>query len=104
MAREIDPDSPLGRLLTHIANGTDPGEPVFFLPLGELVPPPYTRADLDAKKCGNPGCDHSAHDKPLYVHAPCHLDAPPWFAYYDGVLVVTCSVCDAFVCGIRVAS
>ena len=70
---------------------------------------PTYRADLDrlaAGGCQSPGCDHSAHDNTVFLHARCHPSAPTYCSYEagSGVLRITCSVCRKPVASVAVAS
>ena len=77
------------------ARGNRPAQP---------SPRPCYREDLDAMGCRTPDCNHEASGHEIYLHAGCHSDAPPWAEYADGSLVLRCSVCDALVVRIAVAS
>lgn len=48
--------------------------------------------------CGKPGCED-----PLYIHGKCHMTAPAWVKYFDGVLTVECSVCETQIAQFAVA-
>jgi hypothetical protein len=61
------------------------------------------RRVLDRMHCANPQCDHTAHNGPLILSSRCHPRRPLWLAYDNGVLTVTCGVCDAPVAQIAVA-
>lgn len=61
-----------------------------------------TREVLDGMGCQMPGCDHTAHDG-LVLHARCHLDAATWATYHDGVLTISCAVCERVIVRLAVA-
>jgi hypothetical protein len=61
------------------------------------------KEDLDQLGCGVPGCEHSHHDG-IYLHARCHLDAPTWASYREGVLTLTCSRCGRHVDAVAIAA
>ncbi len=61
------------------------------------------REDLDKMTCGDPGCDHTAHDG-LYLHGACHIDSPTWAEYREGQLIITCATCKKLIGIIAVAS
>lgn len=61
------------------------------------------REQLESMGCSTPGCDHSAHDGPLFLHARCHTGAKTRASYEGGVLTITCAVCKAVVAQIAVA-
>lgn len=60
------------------------------------------REDLDQLGCGVPDCGHSHHDG-IYLHARCHIEAPTWACYREGVLTLTCSRCGRHVDAVAVA-
>lgn len=66
-----------------------------------------TRVELDQLVCSDPACTHAVDDHPpLILHSRCHPHDPTW-VIYDGVtgeLTVECSVCEAVVTVIAVAT
>jgi len=66
--------------------------------------PPLTQRDLEAVTCEMPGCDHTGHDGGLILSGRCHPGAPIRALYRDGVLVVSCAVCQGFIVNIAVAA
>ena len=55
--------------------------------------------------CTVPGCCSSQNptrDR-AWVHATCHLEAPPWAYYVRGVLVLECSRCGRRIMAVRPA-
>jgi len=55
--------------------------------------------------CPVPGCcepQNPSRDRG-WVHATCHLDAPPWAYYVAGVLVLECSRCERTILAVRPA-
>lgn len=65
-----------------------------------------TRAQLDLMRCGmvHPDGEICNHGGPLTFHSQCHIEAPTWVTYSDGVLTVKCSVCEREVAQVKVAS
>jgi hypothetical protein len=65
------------------------------------MPEPLYKEDLKDLKCpcGRPGCED-----PLFFHSQCHPAAPTWTSYFDGVLTISCVVCDKIIAQIAVAS
>lgn len=49
--------------------------------------------------CGRPGCED-----PIFMHAACHPSAPTWASYFDGILTISCSVCEKVIAEIAVAN
>lgn len=62
------------------------------------------REDFDMSKCTE--CEHGApgYEDTLYLHSNCHKGLPYFAGYFDGVLTLTCAVCDKVVAKIAVAS
>ena len=58
------------------------------------------KEDLDMLKClcGMPACESR-----VIFHSDCHLNAPTWCEYFNGVLKVFCSVCSKTIVEIKVA-
>ena len=53
-----------------------------------------SRKDLDKLNCMDPTYDHKDPDKEgIFIHSKCHIEAPPWAHYLEGVLIFTYSVC-----------
>ena len=67
---------------------------------------PFYLEDLEQLKCTNPDCDHTAHDKMLFLNQQCHpgAGAKVCINAMEGVLTATCLECDAMVCEIAIAS
>jgi hypothetical protein len=63
---------------------------------------PLTQADMGAR-CHSPGCDHTHHDGPMFLHPRCHLGFPTWVSYEKGVITVRCAKCEKLVAEIEVA-
>lgn len=65
---------------------------------------PLTRTDLDAVMCAEHG-DHAAceHGAGLALHASCHPESTLQVWYRDGVLLILCGACTAYVTRIAVA-
>lgn len=67
----------------------------------------YTREDLDvmlANGCNAPGCKHE-HEKmsELFLNQHCHAGAGVEALYNaEGIIVLTCRVCDAHIVTIKV--
>jgi len=61
------------------------------------------REDFERETCAVPGCDCTAHDTEMYIHARCHPDAPTWTIYSDGALRVVCVECERPICEVSVA-
>ena len=55
------------------------------------------------KEGKDPKKEHS-HKQPLYFHAKCHIDAPPWSYYKNGIIHIECSVCRQPIFSFQVAS
>ena len=55
--------------------------------------------------CSEPGCcpDEKPTRDRSWIHATCHLEAPPWAYYVAGVLVLECSRCSRTIVAIRPA-
>lgn len=64
---------------------------------------PMYRDDLDGMECGNPGCDHTAHDSEMVLASICHPHAGQEVSYRNGVLDVSCNRCGKDVAMIAVA-
>lgn len=62
------------------------------------------REDLDRAQCGDPGCDHTSHDEPLFFHGRCHIESPTWTYYHNGYIKVICAVCRQLIAHVAVAS
>jgi len=62
-----------------------------------------TRRQLDEATCSAPGCDHTAHDDGLWLHAACHPDQPVQAFYLDGVIEMQCAICGRMVVRVEVA-
>ncbi|HWC34331.1 MAG TPA: hypothetical protein VG650_05825 [Mycobacteriales bacterium] len=62
---------------------------------------PLTREDLDRTRCDDPTCD--CEEGPFWLHSRCHTNDPNWVRYEDGILIVTCAVCEGVVAEIAVA-
>jgi len=57
-----------------------------------MTAPLYTREQLDGMGCSMPGC-HEDHG-PMHFHAACHPGGQTSVYYEQGILVVSCSVCE----------
>jgi hypothetical protein len=55
--------------------------------------------------CDVPGCctPHDPTRDRSWLHATCHVGAPPWAYYVRGVLVLECSLCSKRIIAIRPA-
>lgn len=64
-----------------------------------------TTEHLEKMQCSDPECNHSDCES-LYMHAPCHIEAPPWLRYSKslGTLILECSVCHRDVAMFRTGS
>lgn len=62
--------------------------------------------ELEKLKCGNPDCDHKAHDSILILEQKCHPGAGTKVSVnaMEGFLTVCCSECGELICDIAVAS
>ena len=49
--------------------------------------------------CGHPGCED-----PLYLHPKCHIEAPTWAKYFDGILTIECIECEQIIAEFAIAS
>jgi hypothetical protein len=65
---------------------------------------PLTRHDLDQLVCGicGEGAEGHEHD-PFYIHSRCHMDAPIWAIYTEGVIIFKCAECDREITKVSVA-
>lgn len=54
---------------------------------------PLTRKELDALGCATPGCDHTSHHGPMYLHGRCHPGAEIVAYYRAGVVTIACNIC-----------
>lgn len=54
--------------------------------------------DLVRCECGRPGCEET-----MIIHGKCHFGEPTWCVYFDGELIVRCSVCAKEIVRIKVA-
>src|SRR5580692_10220056 len=63
------------------------------------------REHLSTMPCGSPGCDHTAHSGPMYLHAQCHRGASLELAYAPAKTAVECRcrVCRQFVVEVAIA-
>jgi hypothetical protein len=61
-----------------------------------------TRAELDEIQCGVPAC--TAEFPHARLTGLCHAGQPVNATYLEGVLVLRCSVCHAYVCTVLVAA
>ncbi len=64
------------------------------------------REDLDklvAQGCSSPGCTHTAHDEPMYLHGGCHPGGRLVVAYRDGKIGIGCEECGKQIAMIQVA-
>jgi hypothetical protein len=61
-----------------------------------------SRVDLDAMKCANPECDHTACDGPLVLQPRCHPMEGVTICYEAGLIVAVCKVCDKFIVAVEV--
>jgi LSD1 subclass zinc finger protein len=69
---------------------------------------PLFKEDLDRQMnagCSNPDCtaDHKIGEE-MYLSSKCHLGAPNFVTYREGVVIVRCSICQDIVLEIEVAS
>ena len=62
------------------------------------------QGDLDHMGCDGCGKKHPPGGMPLFFHGKCHLDAPSWVMYQDGVLHVACAQCGETVAEVAVAT
>lgn len=65
-----------------------------------------TRQELDAALaagCAIPGCDHTGHDGPMYLHGRCHMSSQVVATYQNGVLRILCGTCNGQIVAVRVA-
>ena len=57
------------------------------------LPPVEFKEDLEASRCvccGVPGCE-----SPIEIQCRRHPDAPSWWSYFNGLIVVECAECGA---------
>ena len=59
----------------------------------------FYKEDLDKMECA---MSHGA--KKLWLHSKCHITAPTWVKYENGVLNIHCSWCSKIVAKIAVKS
>lgn len=74
---------------------------IFFQGLAKDVKP-VTQQELDSMTCAHEGCDHKSHSSQMVIHPRCHVGAPTWCWYDNGVINVKCSECDSLVVRIAV--
>lgn len=64
---------------------------------------PLTQVDFSTMGCHEPGCDHTSHEGPMFIHPACHKGTPTFVSYEDGVITITCAECENLVARIEVA-
>jgi hypothetical protein len=66
-------------------------------------PAPLTRKDLDAMRCGTPGC--TCESEYIVLTQACHPEAGTQATYYKqaGMLQITCLDCEALIAEVVVA-
>jgi hypothetical protein len=57
------------------------------------------KEDLDGMSCAQ---GHSS--KGLFLHSACHIGAPTWVRYEDGILTICCASCNKVIIAVAVAS
>lgn len=61
------------------------------------------KEDLDSLPCGNPFCDHTAHDGPMVLKQRCHPGKGTTATYKDGQIEITCRICKQLVAVVAIA-
>ena len=58
------------------------------------------KEDLDQLRCD---CGRIACEDPMFFRSKCHPGEPTWCKYFDGELIIRCSICKREVVRIKVA-